>query len=272
MTDNTLVTGRGEATTSLRVSNGDGVVAEGNRGSHIGLDDQVLNLRSIGNIVTAPVSDLGAALAEALRTDSAAARAYQAIQDRGQEATTDALIASDANTPIATLTHQFFLGKIPTAAGLEYLVLTTGPNPNNLNSAYYQSFSLENRYINFAVNLGALGEGRADFSAEYGDISLAAATRKAYGEIFGTDPTDTKVDALLAGGRDLYFAAYGGDGLDGIGAKAAMVGWLLAEAQKANLGVYAQSNAAFLSDLIDGATYNVDLVGVYSKPDYVYSA
>lgn len=178
--------------------------------------------------------------------------------------------AADATTSVATLSYQFFTGRIPTAAGLDYLVSPTGPNPNNLNSAYFQSFNLENRYINFAVNLGKLGEGRADFIAEYGGLSLASATKKAYGEIFGAAPTDAKVAALLGGGRDLYFASYGGDGPSGIGTKAAMVGWLLAEAEKANLGVYAKSNAAFLTDLADGATYNIDLIGAYGRPEYTY--
>ena len=89
-------------------------------------------------------------------------------------------------------------------------------------------------------------------------------------EIFGAEPTDAKVAALLSGGRDLYFASYGGDGLDGIGTKAAMVGWLLAESEKANLGLYARANAAFLTDLADGAAYNVDLIGVYGKPEFNY--
>ena len=90
--------------------------------------------------------------------------------------------AADATTSVATLAYQFFTGKIPTAAGLDYLVSPTGPNPNNLNSDYFQSFNLENRYINFAVNLGKLGEGQAAFTAEYGGLKLPAATKKAYGE------------------------------------------------------------------------------------------
>lgn len=81
-----------------------------------------------------------------------------------------------------------------------------------------------------------------------------------------------KVQALLAGGRDVYFESYGRDGLNGIGTKAAMVGWLLAEAEKADLGVYARSNAAFLTDLADGANFGIDLVGVYGRPEYALSS
>jgi hypothetical protein len=175
---------------------------------------------------------------------------------------------ADASTSVASLSYQFFTGKVPTGAGFDYLIDPAGPNPNNLNSAYYQSFNLENRYINFAVNLGWQGEGRAGFEAEYGALTLAQATKAAYAEIFGAAPTDAKVTALLAGGRDGYFAYYG---QDDIGTKAAMVGWLLAEASKADLGMYVRANQAFLTDLADGADLNVDLVGVYGRPEYVYA-
>jgi Ca2+-binding RTX toxin-like protein len=180
--------------------------------------------------------------------------------------------AADATTSVATMAYQFFTGKIPTAAGLDFLVSPSGPNPNNLNSAYYQTFNLENRYINFAMNLGKVGEGQAGFAGAYGSLSLAEATKKAYGVIFGADPTDAKVAALLADGRDAYFASYGNDGAGGIGTKAAMVGWLLAEAEKAHVGTYAQANVAFLTDLADGASYGVDLVGIYAKPEYALVA
>ena len=105
--------------------------------------------------------------------------------------------AAGATTSVATLAYQFFTGKIPSQAGVDYLVAATGPNGNNLNSAYYQSFNLENRYINFAVNLGKIGEGAAKFTAEYGTLSLFEATRKAYGAIFGGTPSEAKVHALI---------------------------------------------------------------------------
>jgi serralysin len=187
---------------------------------------------------------------------------------------------ADASTSVATLAYQFFTGKIPSAGGIDFLVAPTGPNPNNLNSAYYQSFSLENRYINFAVNLGKLGEGKDAFAASYGSKTLAEATSDAYTKIFGSTPTAAKVSALLdpsfvLNGQTLtraeYFAFYGQDGLSGIGTKAAMVGWLLGEAVKADIGTYAKSNDAFLLDLADGATFAVDLVGTYGKPEFAFT-
>jgi serralysin len=162
---------------------------------------------------------------------------------------------------------------------MDFLVSPTGPNANNLNSAYYQSFSLENRYINFAVNLGKLGEGAASFQARYGALSLFDATRQAYATIFGATPTDAKLHAILdptvtvnghSETRADYFAEYGGDGLNGIGTKAAMAGWLMAEGVKADVGMYAKSNDAFLTDLADGALFAVDIVGTYGHPEYAF--
>ena len=187
------------------------------------------------------------------------------------QATAELIKAADATTSVATLAYQFFTGKIPSAGGIDYLVSPSGPNPNNLNAAYYQSFNLENRYINFAVNLGKEGEGKAQFSAAYGGLTLTQATQKAYDEIFGLTPSDAKVAALLSGGRDLYFEAYGRDGVNGIGTKAAMVGWLMAEAEKADVGMYARANAAFLTDLADGAAFAVDLIGTYGRPEFDYA-
>jgi hypothetical protein len=207
--------------------------------------------------------------------------AYGDAMTRGVPQSTPAIdyviSAADGTTSVATMAYGFFTGKIPSEAGMAYLVSPTGPNPNNLNSAYYQGFSVENRYINFAVNLGKLGEGAGRFAADYGGLDLFAATTKAYQTIFGTAPTAEKVHALLdpsfiVGGaamtRAQYFEAYGQDGPNGIGTKAAMVGWLLAEAEKADVGIYAKANHAFLVDLADGAALGVDLIGVYGRPDF----
>ena len=190
------------------------------------------------------------------------------------QAVADLVDKAGASTSVATLSYLFFTGRLPGEGGIDYLVSPTGPNANNLNSAYYQSFNLENRYINFAVNLGKVGEGNARFTADYGALSLFDATKKAYATIFGGAPTDAKVTALLSGGRDAYFSAYGGDGANGIGTKAAMVGWLLAEAKKADLGVMARSNDAWLTDLADGsAPFAIDILDPakgYYKADFVF--
>ena len=147
---------------------------------------------------------------------------------------------------------------------MDYLVSPIGPNPNNLNSAYYQTFNAENRYINFAVNLGRDGAGSAKFAAEYGTKTLFEATRSAYAKIFGATPDDAKVHALIDTRVD-YFNSYGKTDL---GAKAAMVGWLLAEAMKADIGMFANASNAYFTDLADGGPFALDLVGQYGKPEY----
>ncbi len=184
-----------------------------------------------------------------------------------------------STTAVATMSYEFFTGATPSKVGLDYLVDSAGGNPNSLNSAYYQTFSLENRYINFAVNLGKLGDGAAAFTAAYGALSLADATSKAYAAIFGTTPTADKVAAILNAASTLpgeatradYFAYYGQDGANGIGTKAAMVGFLLAEAVKADVGTYAKADDAYLTALGAGAHQHIDLVGVYGQPGFAYT-
>lgn len=187
-------------------------------------------------------------------------------------AVVDAIVDVAASTSsVATLSYAFFVGKTPSAAGMDYLISPTGPNYNNLNSAYYTSFNVVNRYINFAVNLGKNGEGKASFAAKYGDMTLFDATREAYKTIFGSTPTDEKLHALLDT-RVNYFAGYGRDGANGIGTKAAMVGWLLSAGVSEGVGMYAKANEAFLTDVgLHNASYGVDLIGVYGKADYIYN-
>ena len=229
---------------------------------------------------------VAAAEANVLRVDpnAASSQALNAtLVNQSQTAAVATIVAAAvATSSVADLDYQFFTGHTPTAAGMDYLVSSNGPNPNNLNSAYYAQFSTTNRYINFASNLGKVGEGAAAFQANYGSLSLTDATAKAYTAIFGTTPTADKVSHLLhdavpngVGGtyeREDYFASYGLDGLNGQGTKAAMVGWLLSQAAQADLGVYAKSNDVFLTDVANGqASFGVDLVGAYAKPAYAYT-
>jgi len=183
------------------------------------------------------------------------------------------IATAGATTSVASMSYQFFTGQVPSNAGVDYLVNPTSVNSNNLNSAYYQSFNLENRYINFAVNLGKIGEGRARFEAKYGELSLFDATREAYKTIFGAAPSDAKIHTLIDG-RENYFAYYGADGVNGIGTKAAMAGWLMAEAIKADVGVMARSNDVWLADTADGYTFSgvniLDPYYGYYKPDFIF--
>ncbi len=183
-----------------------------------------------------------------------------------------------ATTDVAVMSYGFLTNTALGNAGLDYLVSATGGNPNNLNSAYYAGFSLENRYINFAMNLIKYGEGRDAFVAAYGENGSPINTfQKTYLKLFGVEKSLDEILAIFSepvpdghGGtyaRLAYFEAIGGDGSFGIGTRAAMVGWLMAEAVKADKGPYMEAMHAYLADVgLDGkATALPAFLSTYGK-------
>lgn len=169
-----------------------------------------------------------------------------------------------ATTSVAVTTYQFFTGKAPTLGGLNYLIRSS-ENSKALDSTYYTSFNLENRYINFASNLGVYGEGKTAFKAVYGSLSMHDAIVQAYGQIVGGDnpAAVSSIEASTGYFQTLARERIGGSDQD-IAAKAAMVGYLLQEAVRGGVGVYARSLENFYIDLADGqAITGVDLVGTY---------
>ena len=186
----------------------------------------------------------------------------------------------NATTSVALTTYQFFTGAIPNKEGLRWLV-NSPDNPNDLNDAsgMYAGFGLENRYINFAANLGLQGAGKDAFAATYGGLTFGQAVEKAYGTIIGTalaTAAGINVTAAIADitGREGYFRTVAAErmgGFDqGLAAKAGLVGYILAEAVKANVGTYYRGLENFYLDAADGtARYGVDLVGVYGPGTYV---
>ena len=196
-----------------------------------------------------------------------AEKAVAAQLDAGQltQAQAEAQLAHlvDGTTAVAVADYAFFTGYTPTAAGLNYLVHSTA-NATDLNDPYYARFSTENRYINFAVNLATgAGAGASAFQASYGALSLSDATAKAYAAVFGAPADATKVAALLntlvpdgLGGqetRGAYFAQYGGDGPNGQGTKAAMIGFLLSQAVHDGSGVYGAATEHYLAAIAHGS-------------------
>ncbi|WP_269713979.1 hypothetical protein [Caulobacter sp. NIBR2454] len=175
-------------------------------------------------------------------------------------------------TSVATLTYQFFTGKTPTEAGLDYLVNST-TNANDLNDAAYQGFNTENRYINFAVNLGVAGEGRAGFSQIYSPLTFAETVVVAYNRIIGdSQAAEAGIDVNAAvaniAGRKAYFdsvvAQAGITAADrDLAAKAAVVGYIMAEAVKAAVGAYPSGLKAYYEYLFadEFSTHSVDLEG-----------
>ncbi|MET0337994.1 MAG: hypothetical protein ABW063_09555 [Caulobacter sp.] len=184
--------------------------------------------------------------------------------------------AVDATTSVAVLTYQFFTGKTPSKAGLDFLVNAPDTlNSTDLTDAYYTTFNLENRYINFSVNLGLNGEAAASFKQGYGNLSFAQTVTKAYDTIIGISTAVAAGVDANAGINDIVSrkAAFEATILPRVGAldsdmalKAGVVGYILAEAAKANFGSYANALENFYFDLADGqAQFNVDLVGVYGS-------
>ena len=172
--------------------------------------------------------------------------------------------SAQATTQVAVMSYGFLANLSLGTAGLDYMVAATGANPNNLNSAYYAKFDTVNRYINFAVNLVKYGDGKQSFITEYGANGTSYATfQKAYLKLFGVEkPINDIVDLLSQdvpngrGGtytRGEYFAELGGDGGNGLGTRAAMVGWLMAAAAQENKGPYVEAMRAYLADVaVDG--------------------
>lgn len=168
--------------------------------------------------------------------------------------------SAKATTQVAVMSYGFLADLTLSNLGVDYLVSPHGGNPNNLNSAYYANFNLENRFINFAVNLVKHGEAKQTFIDAYGASATASDTfQKAYAKLFGVEKSIDDVTRILSaeipngrGGtytRGEYFAEIGGDGGNGLGTRAAMVGWLMAEAVKADTGPYVEAVHAYLADI-----------------------
>lgn len=180
---------------------------------------------------------------------SAAISEYQSGSISLEQLETRLVDATLPTTGVAHDVYKFFTGSAPTAAGMAYLIDSTA-NTTDLTDPYYGIFTLENRYINFSVNLGKLGEGRASFEAKYGAMSFTQAVEKAYGDVIGfANAVQAGVDfsAALAyiESKRSYFEALGGDAL---GAKAAMVGYVISVGSTFHLGNYYEELKDYVLD------------------------
>ena len=173
-------------------------------------------------------------------------------------------------TPIPLMAYEFFTGRIPTLSGMAFL-LGDLRSPTGLNGPYYERFNTENKYINFASNLGIYGEGAETFANTYGPLSMYDAIVLAYRTMIGP-PNVGGVQAIL--GSASYFRAVareriGGSDLE-LSAKAAMVGYVMYEAQKEHIGLYVQAVENYALDLSDGsARGGVDLIGTYGPGTFL---
>lgn len=176
-----------------------------------------------------------------------------------------------ADLELVATTYQFFTGSVPTEVGFEYLI-DSRANSTDLNDAYYAQFNQENRFINFSNNLGSIGAGAAQYETQYGSLTFNDAVAKAYDEIVGFDAAlaaNIDVDAALAfirGAVDFYTAVArervvpSGVPLDDA-LKIVMIGSVMHEAIKADIGHYATAVDEFVSLYrADGAVpYGMDL-------------
>lgn len=182
------------------------------------------------------------------------------------------LYATDT-TKVAIATYQYFTGTAPSAAGLKFLVggdsNETGANANttDLNDAFYAQFNQENRFYNFAANL-ALGSTSAPaVRATYGTLSYDDAVDLAYEQIVGSAAAaNAGVDVsaaktyLKSDAVENYLAARAAELLPtetpGYAKNVLLIGFLLNEAIKADVGRYADATDQMVRDLLLDGTLN----------------
>ena len=168
---------------------------------------------------------------------------------------------------VAVSTYQFFTGTTLSAGGIQYLRGDTGAgNANGLNSAYYAQFNTENRYYNFAINLATTGgAGATTFASNYGALTFAQTVQVAYETIVGSSNVGTTAanaaiaDIISRQGFFTQIAQQRAGGVDAGGAagqnialKAVVVGYILEEANKADVGTYAKAIDQFEASIAAG--------------------
>lgn len=163
------------------------------------------------------------------------------------------------NIELAAGIYQFFTGRIPEESGMEFLI-DSNENPADLNDPYYAPFNIENRFINFANNLGSFGEGSASFQARFGSLTFEQTVRTAFEEIVGSQaPIDKGSDpeasiSFFLGAFDFYAAVANervvpsGIGFDQA-VKVVAIGSILNEAFKSDDGRYHEAIQDVISDI-----------------------
>lgn len=179
----------------------------------------------------------------------------------------------DGTTAVAVQSYQFFTGGTPSAAGLDYLV-DSALNANDLNDpsvagnplvGQYAVLNTENRYINFAINLGAsaTGEGRANFLATYGTLSFRDVAAVAYETIIGTAAAQaagvnvtTAIDFLARPENEAYLRAFVAQRAPGVdvelGIRAALVGQIMSAGATGDVGNYNAATERLITGALDG--------------------
>lgn len=188
-----------------------------------------------------------------------------------------------ATTDVAAVTYQFFTTAIPSQAGFNFLVNNPG---TGFNTSYYNGatgtatspgaggFNLENRYFNAAINLGAnpAGQSFQSFVNNYGSVSLQTTINVAYESIVGAGvvgqaQATAGIAAITA--SIPYFQRVAAERApqfnQDLATKAIIVGYILEEAVKADVGNYARALDQFNASLAAGsALFSTNLLTTYA--------
>ncbi|OYU70470.1 MAG: hypothetical protein CFE28_11010 [Alphaproteobacteria bacterium PA2] len=174
----------------------------------------------------------------------------------------------DGTSAVAVQAYQFFTGGTPSGDGMDYLVDST-VNTNDLNDAapgQYAPLSTENRYINFAINLGAsaAGAGKANFEATYGTLTFKEVAQVAYEAVIGTAAATTAginvtaaIDYLSRAENEAYLRAFVAQKAPGVNVelaiRAALVGQIMSAGATADVGNYNAATERLLVGALDGS-------------------
>ena len=191
----------------------------------------------------------------------------------------------DGTTAVAVQSYQFFTGSTPSAAGLAYLVnLSTNANDLNDASGQYAPLSTENRYINFAINLGANtgSDGQAAFATNYGGLSFRDTVAVAYETIIGTAAAtaagidyNAAVTYLARAENEAYLRSFVAARAPGVNVelaiRAAVIGQIMSAGATGNVGNYNAATTRLISGAMDGvldggitSTAGVNLLTAFS--------
>lgn len=158
--------------------------------------------------------------------------------------------ADISSVEVVAATYQFFTGRVPEQGGFTFLIESSN-NATDLNDATYANFNQENRFINFANNLGSFGEARDAFQNAYGNLSFAQTVRSAYDSIVGISKaqsqgvnTDAAINFFL--NSEGFYTAIANERVISSGVsldqakKVVAIGSILNEAMKSDVGRYAE--------------------------------
>ena len=151
---------------------------------------------------------------------------------------------------------------------------------NGTSATNIASFNTENRYYNLAISAaGAGSSANAGFVASYGTLSFAQTVQAAYETIIGSSNVGTTAaNAAIADiiSRQAFFTSVaqqraggvdaGGAAGQNIALKAVVIGYILEEANKADVGTYAKAIDQLEASVAAGnAQFGANVLTTYSQ-------